>query len=590
MWSNIRQALGSLALAVLLLLAIAGVLAWGTLYEARFGTAAVQQAVYRSWWFEALLGFLAVNLAAAALQRYPWKLRHLPFLLAHLGIISILVGGIIGGRFGIEGQLIIPEGEAEHVLQLPTNVLAVYQPNPGETVVLPTDFAARAWANQPNAQFRIPHTGQAIQVVIDRYYPDAVMDEHITDGGDADNPALALRLQDGEQQDEIWLLSRDPQRAGFGWGNAHVVFLEPSSTRQWADLLGVPGPALPSRGQLEIEFPDRGITRTIPVPDTFDHPMAIDGTPYTLAFRDYFTDLALTDQGVVNRSAELNNPAVSFTLAGPAGTEPYLAFALYPDFELLHQRERAIHARVRYVHQVHASLPPNMIGILRHRSGALTCVVTGAAGERHTAACQFGSQYTHPWLGYQFTLLQLYPRAQVTSSFRNRSREVKAEAVHLVAQQGQAAASGWLQLRGQLELPLEGPQPIRVEYRPGQRTLPVTIKLLDFRKIDYPGTQMAAGFESDVELMDTARGLMLTRTISMNHPLKYRGYSFFQSSYVANNGTETTILSVRNDPGTPLVYAGFLIVIGGVVSLFILRRWSTPAPARRRTPPRRPRR
>jgi cytochrome c biogenesis protein ResB len=64
------------------------------------------------------------------------------------------------------------------------------------------------------------------------------------------------------------------------------------------------------------------------------------------------------------------------------------------------------------------------------------------------------------------------------------------------------------------------------------------------------------------------------RKISMNNPLKYRGYSLFQSSYVPGD-PETTILSVRNDPGTPLVYAGFLIVIAGVVSLFVLRAKAT---------------
>jgi cytochrome c biogenesis protein ResB len=60
------------------------------------------------------------------------------------------------------------------------------------------------------------------------------------------------------------------------------------------------------------------------------------------------------------------------------------------------------------------------------------------------------------------------------------------------------------------------------------------------------------------------------RKISMNNPLKYRGYSLFQSSYIPGP-TDTTVLSVRNDPGTPLVYTGFLIVILGVASMFILR-------------------
>jgi len=71
------------------------------------------------------------------------------------------------------------------------------------------------------------------------------------------------------------------------------------------------------------------------------------------------------------------------------------------------------------------------------------------------------------------------------------------------------------------------------------------------------------------------------RTIRMNHPLRYRGFSLYQSSYIpgppstlagAGEGpTETTVLSVRNDPGTPFVYAGFIIVLLGVVSMFVLR-------------------
>ena len=68
------------------------------------------------------------------------------------------------------------------------------------------------------------------------------------------------------------------------------------------------------------------------------------------------------------------------------------------------------------------------------------------------------------------------------------------------------------------------------------------------------------------------------RTIRMNHPLRYLGYSLFQSSYVPGE-VETTVLSVRNDPGTPIVYAGFLIVIGGVVTMFITR---PPEPPKRK--------
>jgi cytochrome c biogenesis protein ResB len=107
-----------------------------------------------------------------------------------------------------------------------------------------------------------------------------------------------------------------------------------------------------------------------------------------------------------------------------------------------------------------------------------------------------------------------------------------------------------------------------VEYAPAQRELPFLVKLMDFRKIVYPGTEMAASFECDVQLIDAERGVILMRKISMNNPLRHRGFSLFQSSYVPGP-VETTVLSVRNDPGTPFVYAGFLIVVAGVVLMFV---------------------
>jgi cytochrome c biogenesis protein ResB len=162
-----------------------------------------------------------------------------------------------------------------------------------------------------------------------------------------------------------------------------------------------------------------------------------------------------------------------------------------------------------------------------------------------------------------------YARAKVTQRITNRSNEVRAEALHLVAREAEQTASAWLRMRETAQLDLGG-TPLMVEYRPTQREFPFTIKLLDFRKVDYPGTQMAAAFESDIELNDVKRGIMLMRKISMNAPLRYRGYSFFQSSYIPGP-PDTTILSVRSDPGTPFVYAGFIIVMLGTVSMFLSR-------------------
>ncbi|MBI2885147.1 MAG: cytochrome c biogenesis protein ResB [Candidatus Omnitrophica bacterium] len=574
---------GSLRIAVTLLLAIAAVLAWATIYETRFGTAAVQRVVYRAWWFQSLLAFLAANLAMAAWLRRPWRRRHLPFLLAHLGIICILVGGIIGGRFGIDGQLLIPEGESEKTMRLPSNVLVVHQPNPGTHHVLPTEFDTRAWAHEPHALYRVPLDGRDLTLVVDRYYPDALIEEQVVAGGGEEAPAVRLTVRHAEQSETLWLLARDPERFGVRWGDAHLLFLEPQTQAQADQLLGRDAPAAPSRGVVTIRLPAPSRAVEVPVPERMGEPVKLSGTPYTVIFKDYFADFALTDQGPRSRSEQPNNPAVAFLLSGPEGTDTHLLFAFHPEIASMHGWSKTIPAEVSYSHPAGGgSLPPNALGILRLPSGELEGVMTGPAGERkRLGAVRAGERYPHPWLGYEIEVVEIATHTQIVTSFSNRSSDVRREAIHVTAQEGGDTAQAWLALHGSAQLPL-GKEPITVEYRPEQRDLPMSIKLLDFRKIEYPGSQMAAGFESDVQLSDPERGLMLMRKISMNNPLRYRGYSFYQSSFIPG-AVETTVLSVRNDPGTPLVYAGFLVVIGGVVSLFTMRnRQAAPRPRRRR--------
>lgn len=461
---KIKSFIGSLAMAMALLLAIAAVLAWGTIYETRFGTAAVQRFIYHAGWFQSLLAFLAVNLAAAALERYPWKRKHVPFVLAHVGIVLILAGGVLGGRFGVEGQLVIPEGETSASLQLPANVLVVHQPNPGIHLEFKTRFESTAWNHSPHALFDIPLGERSIRLVVDRYYPNARRWQEITDEGKTDNPAIHLLLSHEGEEDDVWLFARDPSRFGARWAEAHALFLQPGSERELKELL-----------------PPNSIV----------------------------------------------------ILRMPAG-------------------RRAGSDR-------------------RAGSGRLVAVLTSRGGTRRRIdPLRVGQPYEHPTLGYRFEVSAFYPRASAEERFSNRDNEVRAEALHFVAREGERTAEGWLGLRESVTLPW-GDHPVVVEYRPAIREMPFAVRLLDFRKTNYPGTEMPAAFESDVQITDSSRGITLRRTIRMNSPLKYRGFSLFQSSYI-QDPVETTVLSVRSDPGTPLVYAGFLVVVAGVVAMFLRRK------------------
>ncbi|GAB4227424.1 MAG: hypothetical protein Tsb0021_04310 [Chlamydiales bacterium] len=62
--------------------------------------------------FVLLLWMLFINILFASLRRWPFKIRHVPFLITHLGLLMILGGALTKAYFGIQGFLPLVEGSA----------------------------------------------------------------------------------------------------------------------------------------------------------------------------------------------------------------------------------------------------------------------------------------------------------------------------------------------------------------------------------------------------------------------------------------------------------------------------------------------
>ncbi len=95
----------SLRLAVVLIALLSVVLGWATFVEQDFGTQAVQFGVYGAWWFFWLGILLAANVLCSALIRFPWKTRHVGFLVTHAGILILLFGCAITYWAGFNADL-----------------------------------------------------------------------------------------------------------------------------------------------------------------------------------------------------------------------------------------------------------------------------------------------------------------------------------------------------------------------------------------------------------------------------------------------------------------------------------------------------
>lgn len=109
---------------------------------------------------------------------------------------------------------------------------------------------------------------------------------------------------------------------------------------------------------------------------------------------------------------------------------------------------------------------------------------------------------------------------------------------------------------------------IAVSYGSKHVELPFSIKLFDFIMEKYPGTNSAASYASEVQLIDVRKKLTENHRIYMNNVMDYEGYRFFQSSF--DQDERGTYLSVNHDFwGTWISYAGyFLLTVGMIMSLF----------------------
>ncbi len=92
------------------------------------------------------------------------------------------------------------------------------------------------------------------------------------------------------------------------------------------------------------------------------------------------------------------------------------------------------------------------------------------------------------------------------------------------------------------------------------------LTLLDFAHDRYAGTDIPKNFSSRVRLVDLERNENREVLISMNDPLRYRGFTFYQSGF--ENNDKTTILQVVKNPAMLLPYIACGLVAAGLLVQF----------------------
>ena len=105
------RGLGSLWLGTVLLMVLLVGMACATVFESLHGTEQALAMFYKSWWFQALLFLLAVNVCIAISLRWPFTRKRIGFVVTHVSILVVLAGAMVTEFLGVDGMVGILEGE-----------------------------------------------------------------------------------------------------------------------------------------------------------------------------------------------------------------------------------------------------------------------------------------------------------------------------------------------------------------------------------------------------------------------------------------------------------------------------------------------
>lgn len=573
--------LGSLKLAVVLMMGLATSIAVATILEADSGRVYAQWHVYHSGWFFVLLGLLGVNIFAAAASRWPWKRHQTGFVVTHGGLLVLLAGSVQSFLGGVDGQVTLTEGETASAFVIPqqSQITAHWL---GQHEEAPYHFTFEAgpsdWAEGTQLDLGAVD-GVSARVL--RYYAHAeAKEDWIEDATGAGGPAVKFRIEgpDGKGGEEHLLVDQDFGDEIFG-GPVRLQLRRASSQAMVDNFLKPPTENLGKKGLLLAYYKDR--VASIAVDENLGNKVPLGDTGMAVEIAEYMAN-AKPDMNHRFRSAgdEPHNPLLELRVHEP-GKEAMrqLAFAKSPLLNLDPVHGRACPVKFHYLHPAVQS--GTAIELLQADDGQLYCRVFADRQLLPKGVVEVGSRIPMPGK-FTFSLVEHVPHARLKTVFESRSdtgnqKDKSAPAVEIEITAGGATRTYWLQRHDPIygSRTMATPKGIlAVQFGQGQAPLGFSLKLVEFRKGVNPGGVGNAEFSSVVRLIDEDNAVDEERVISMNEPLTYGGLTFYQSAFnEAGHGMKSSTFSVGYDPGRMLKYGGCLLICLGIAIMFYMRAY-----------------
>ncbi|GMV26464.1 MAG: hypothetical protein AMXMBFR58_24950 [Phycisphaerae bacterium] len=542
--------LGSIKVAIPLLAAVTVAMVWGTYLESTQSAKVAKAVVYGSSWFMALMVMICASLILAVVTRFPWKKKHLGFITVHASLVTLIVAGFWSLYGRIEGRISLDAGmEADHI-ETDEEILELVEHTGGVFTVL-----GAATAPHSSATVRL---GDLSVKVTERWSNTREVVE-VVDGGPQPFRAIELSL-DPSMPRTFWI-GEEGQGGAADLAGLRVRLLGPDAT--WDPPATASAPSETPGGYVFVVDGKR-----IPLADQGQE--AFPG--WTITSIKKFQYAMVSGSGLEETTPTPGaepNPAIDVVITDGKGTsERHTAFTKFADMVLVKTIEGTAKSGAHLTPAAGSQPKGGETVVVYGKPGALKVGYVSPDGTVHTA------EQTGP-LPWSFTvgtrnlsIRQDIARAREVSHFTEAPPADEYRPA-MVVDLGDGSGPQPVAWKAMVPVPAKGPG-VMIRYGPRTHPLPFSITLKEFRKIDYPGTEMAMAYESDVSVKSPQGNLDKVR-IHMNSPLEHSGWKVYQSGFVGNS---TSIFSVMRDPGLLLTYIASIFLCLGIAITFYSRGWS----------------
>jgi hypothetical protein len=546
---------------------------------------------HSAWWFRFTLALLALNLIVCTIDRYRGRLRQTGFLLTHTGILVVFVGAMVGAWFEQKGMMQFHVGDTANAfhdqrhnqevrlgfaLQLANFKTINHKElfvqfldvNPAS---LPPDAKIQnAYKVQKGKDIALDDAKLHIRVL--DTVPEAVLEsEFVNRSQEPKNPAIEIKVGAGNEAEHAWLLAlKDEESVYAEKMNAFKIKFARADSD--AALQAELAKAKESRwGTLTLRSVKENKEQTFPV---VAHAKVVLGE-YTIEVSEIRPDFRM--EGVPPEQVPpRESRAVRLTLTKGADKEDRWIFEKF-DFEQFHP-SKFTDLKVNLRMPVWEA-PCKVKYLVVVKGDAFSAYTVEGPTVTGPVPVKVGEAAPIDKTGAALTIQQYFPHAELEQNIvpilakppggpeHAGMSEMAQPAVQLQIKDSKGEKTTWLLANSPEKSAFELPGYARIVYQDNTDKMP-----LEWR------AHLLFLEEGEVVYSGVAR---------VNHPVQFRGYSFYQTDANKDDPTYSGI-QVIHDPSWPVVNLGLLAVIVGVLFTFYVKPYlktsATPSQSAIRNP------